>query len=453
MTMVVFAGPTVPLKACRRVLDATYLPPVSQGDVYRVAIQAPRAIGIVDGFFERVPAVWHKEILWAMARGIHVFGAASMGALRAAELAPFGMVGVGAIFEAYRDGRLEDDDEVAIVHSDADSGYAAISTAMVDIRATLAAAAAAGVIDAVTHQRLIAIGKSLFYPDRSYQRLVQEARTREAPPAQIDALERWLPANRISQKREDALAMLRRMAEWQAMPPAPLEVKYHFEHTDVWEQVVNRNGRQMAAGLHRAPEQALLEELRLDRDAYERASDGALARTLALAEAEGQDVQPDAALIEQAVTGLRRTHALVEADALARWIELQDLDMPGFGEFIAREARIGWVRTMHGAEVARHLPDWLRAAGRYRKIAERAREKRHWLAAHGLENASLANARLDEITLLRWFFEERRGEPVPARLDLHAHAIGFRNRAAFVQAVLREYYFATRPGATALDPS
>ena len=71
------------------------------------------AIGIIDGYFENIPSVWHKEILWAMSQGIHVFGSASMGALRAAELAPFGMEGVGAIFEAYRDGWLEDDDEVA----------------------------------------------------------------------------------------------------------------------------------------------------------------------------------------------------------------------------------------------------------------------------------------------------------------------------------------------------
>ena len=80
MSIIVFVGPTVPVETCRQVLDATYLPPVSQGDVYRAALDRPRAIGIIDGFFERVPAVWHKEILWAMARGIHVFGAASMGA-------------------------------------------------------------------------------------------------------------------------------------------------------------------------------------------------------------------------------------------------------------------------------------------------------------------------------------------------------------------------------------
>ena len=107
MSTCVFLGPTLPTAEVAGILDATCLPPVQLGDVYRVvARHRPRAIGIVDGYFQWAPAVWHKEILWAICQGVHVFGAASMGALRAAELAPFGMQGVGRIFEAYRDGSL-----------------------------------------------------------------------------------------------------------------------------------------------------------------------------------------------------------------------------------------------------------------------------------------------------------------------------------------------------------
>ena len=116
MSIVVFAGPTVPAARIRDRLDAVVLPPAAVGDVLRATGRAPRAIALIDGVFERVLPVWHKEILWAMARGVHVFGAASMGALRAAELHAFGMVGVGRIFEGYRDGALEADDEVAVLH-------------------------------------------------------------------------------------------------------------------------------------------------------------------------------------------------------------------------------------------------------------------------------------------------------------------------------------------------
>src|SRR5262245_31018092 len=136
MTTCVFTGPTLPVSDARSMLDAVYLPPVQQGDVYRaVAQHRPRALGIIDGYFQHVPSVWHKEILWAMAEGIHVFGSASMGALRAAELAAFGMRGIGRIFaayrtgvfEPYREGGFEDEDEVAIVHGPADGGYASLS--------------------------------------------------------------------------------------------------------------------------------------------------------------------------------------------------------------------------------------------------------------------------------------------------------------------------------------
>ena len=51
-----------------------------------------------------------------MQAGIHVYGAASIGALRAAELDAFGMRGIGRIYEDFREGVLEDDDEVAVLH-------------------------------------------------------------------------------------------------------------------------------------------------------------------------------------------------------------------------------------------------------------------------------------------------------------------------------------------------
>ncbi len=105
MNVIVFTGPTLSASDARKELEALYLPPAAQGDVYRAARTRPVAIGIIDGVFDQVPSVWHKEILWAMSQGIHVFGSASMGALRAAEIAAFGMTGVGEIFRGIRTAR------------------------------------------------------------------------------------------------------------------------------------------------------------------------------------------------------------------------------------------------------------------------------------------------------------------------------------------------------------
>ena len=237
MSCFVFTGPTLSPEEAEAELDATFLPPVSQGDVYRVTLESPAAIGIIDGYFEQVPAVWHKEILWAMTRGIHVFGSASMGALRAAELEPFGMEGAGVIFEAYRDGVLTDDDEVAVRHGPAELKYIAVSEAMVNIRATLASAETTRVISAATRKTLEVIAKSLYYAERSYPAILAATVHHELPESEIDAFRAWLPTGRINQKRLDAQEMLRKMRSYLAADPGPKRVDYAFEHTDMWEGV------------------------------------------------------------------------------------------------------------------------------------------------------------------------------------------------------------------------
>jgi len=238
MTMVVFSGPTLSATTIERAGDMVCLPPAARGDVYRAARHRPFAIGLIDGYFEAVPSVWHKEILWAMAEGVHVFGSASMGALRAAELAPFGMAGVGWIFDAYRDGRLEDDDEVAVLHGPPETGYLPLSEAMVNIRRSLERALAEEVIGAATARSLTDLAKATFYKERRHDRLLADGRAAGLPTAELDALAAWLPAGRIDQKRADALAMLEQMRRERAAGPWPKVVSWSFEHTWMWQQVV-----------------------------------------------------------------------------------------------------------------------------------------------------------------------------------------------------------------------
>ncbi|HEX3343019.1 MAG TPA: TfuA-like protein [Polyangiaceae bacterium] len=233
MTKVVFTGPTLSAGDAREALDAVVLPPAAQGDVYRVASrQKPAAIGLVDGYFDTLPAVWHKEILWALREGIAVFGGGSMGALRAAELAGFGMRGVGDVFEAFAGGRLEDDDEVALAHETAERGYRALSEPMVNVRATLAAATAAGIVGEATRAGLVERVKALFYPDRTYARMLAEARAAGVIDDEVDRLAAWLPSGRVDVKRADALSMLRAMRD-DAPPAEP--PRFHFEETSYWE--------------------------------------------------------------------------------------------------------------------------------------------------------------------------------------------------------------------------
>ena len=237
MTTVAFLGPSLPQDDARDLTDAILLPPARRGDIVAaIAQHDPETILIVDGYFEQVPSVWHKEILWALEQGRTVAGAASMGALRAAELAQFGMIGVGRIFEAYATGRFdpfddpfEDDDEVAVLHGPAETGYAA-TEAMVDVRASLAAARDA---ERITTDEMLAIAasaKSLFYKRRTWASVLAAA---DGIPADTrETLRNWLKDNRILQKRLDATELLRQSAARELVADIP---PFRFERTLLWE--------------------------------------------------------------------------------------------------------------------------------------------------------------------------------------------------------------------------
>jgi hypothetical protein len=238
MNVIVFLGPTLPRDAARSLLEATYLPPASQGDVYRAARTSPFAIGLIDGYFDALPAVWHKEILWAMAQGVHVFGASSMGALRAAELDSYGMIGVGQVYASLRAGELEDDDEVAIVHGDASTGYRGLSEAMVNIRSTLRVARESGAIGQDAHDALVMLAKSTFYPERGYPGLLSAAGQAGISPHELSRLRDFLPSGRVDVKSADARALLSTMSACCARDEKPAPVKYRFASTDRWERLV-----------------------------------------------------------------------------------------------------------------------------------------------------------------------------------------------------------------------
>jgi hypothetical protein len=240
MKAVIFAGPSLPPDArgdCGG-LDIDWRPPVRQGELYRAALGRPAVIGVIDGYFEATPTVWHKEILWAMAQGIHVYGAASIGALRAAELDAFGMKGIGRIYQDFRDGVLEDDDEVAVLHGPAELGYPALTEAMVNIRATLAAAARACVITVALAEALTGTAKAMFYKDRTYDAVLESAAS--LPDRSLGDFVDWLAAGRVDQKRLDASALLAAVRAQISAGTPPLRVSYEFADTVAWQTARRR---------------------------------------------------------------------------------------------------------------------------------------------------------------------------------------------------------------------
>ncbi len=391
---VVFLGPTLSHDEARSRLDATFLPPAGQGDVLRAAKEQPFAIAIIDGYFERVPAVWHKEILWALSRGIHVYGAASMGALRAAELARFGMKGVGEIFESFQAGALEDDDEVAVAHGDASTRYRAISEAMVNVRATLRRAEEAGVIGPETSRRFERLAKTTFYPDRSYPRLFALALKEGIPASTVQDLSSFVAAHRVDQKRSDALALLDAVAACCRESAPPQRATFSLAHTAAWDAVVDWAAAQppLLGGQAGVPAELVAAEVRLL---------GPSGRWLL-------------------ATGLNRAVAAASA------------------------ADLRWLRDRYKHAVDRHVVDELRLTDDYTRLAARAGRKQDALAAAGLDDPRLEDAGVDSAALFAWYFEQRLGSTVPVDLDGFLNEVGLADRGALQREALRELLYVGR---------
>lgn len=251
-TAIIFCGPTLPVSAIEEKLGAELdqhnqimidagralrvMPPAAEGSILSVLPLRPKAIGIVDGYFESVPSVWHKEILYAMSSGVHVLGASSMGALRAAELSAFGMEGIGAVFRFFLDGTLEDDDEVAIAHGPAEIGYPLLSEAMVNIRRNLDDACRQSIISSNERLMLLSIAKDIHYKLRTYSRILEFATQQGMSGEQAEKFRRWLQSGRRDQKLIDALELVDALIEKLDYSVDNKKVLYCFDNTVIWEK-------------------------------------------------------------------------------------------------------------------------------------------------------------------------------------------------------------------------
>jgi hypothetical protein len=386
---VVFVGPTLSSDEVRAVLPhAEVRPPVACGDVLRIARGTPAIIAIIDGLFEHSLPVWHKEILWALSRGFRVYGAGSMGALRAAELAAFGMIGVGQIFAWYRDGVLEDDDEVAIAHEDAGGSHRARSDAMVNVRATVARAVHCGVLDASAAATLTAFVKSTPYPQRDLRRALREA---ELPHPARAGFAAWLDDNGIvDQKRADAQELLARIAH-EPSRVMPGSGGFGFSYTEVFHELqrsVDAPGsRRSSSAVEAVSAHDLFEELQL--------------------------------------RGADEFHACWRATverALTRALALPDGD-----------------EGVHEAAL-RELTSVLHDRGVHQALASRAAEKSALLASEARPAVSRAPAEL-----VAWHFAVI-GRAVPEDLDAYARSVGFSDQEGLIVAIARERWYLDRRG-------
>ncbi|MFE9687442.1 TfuA-like protein [Streptomyces sp. NPDC006285] len=202
----IFVGPTLTSEDLEQFsVIAVLHPPIRHGDLLTLPLEESDTIVILDGLYHQTTALRHKEILYVLGKGVRVIGAGSIGALRASELDGLGMIGVGDVYRAYRDGLIEGDDEVAVAHAPSGS-WSALNLPLVNVRKMILSACSEGIVTTEQGTRLLEEFRSIFYPQRSAQAVTHRAR--QAGQSQFAA---WLETkltydrNFCNQKRVDAL--------------------------------------------------------------------------------------------------------------------------------------------------------------------------------------------------------------------------------------------------------
>jgi len=236
----VFSGPSLPATDVPAVLPgAISHPPVRHGDLLSAPIGAGDRVVVLDGVFLQSASVRHKEICELLAAGVEVWGAASMGALRAAELGPQGMRGAGTVYRLFDAGLLERDDEVALVHTEPDDGCRALTVALVSVRMLVRRMRRNRLLTATEEATLVAAAECTSFSDRSWRHVLDTAdglsdRARRAVEAAVTR-----PAATWDVKVRDAVRLLRRLARCPgpspgaAEPPTP-----RTNHVERWRRRV-----------------------------------------------------------------------------------------------------------------------------------------------------------------------------------------------------------------------
>ena len=382
MPVTVFVGPSLPAEECRALLpQASLRPPAEQGDLLHACdADGADVLVLVDGTFHQNLSVWHSEVCYLLSRGVTIFGASSMGALRATETETFGMIGVGTIFEWYRDGVVVADDEVALVHGDADSGYRNLSIPLVNIRASLQAAVADQRLGKRSAELVIRSAAALYYPNRHILTIVERCRAAGMSALTARRVTAALGEHLVDQKQLDARACLERVnaflrGDWQP----PQRPKFDFTRSSVFETLYNLDRR--VPEHDRIRLQEVGEFAALHHPDHVDIRTAALNRELVVFLGMLIGIKPSPEEISAEALRFRSTQHLATDGDLATWLKANALGETDLGEYLAQEVVCRtlrtWIAFARGFDRGlKPVLDELRRRGVFPLLAEQAAEEK-----------------------------------------------------------------------------
>ncbi len=213
--IIIYLGPSLPLEEAKYILSSDkkrkviYAPPIRRGDIPKAVSEGFDVIGIIDGVFFRESAVSPRELMEVLKSGVKIYGASSMGALRASELDRYGMIGVGKIYQWYRDRTLNSDEEVALSFDSEE--FIPISEPLVNIRETIKKAINENIISPEESEILFKSAKSLYFPERRWDKIIENSE--KTLGNKLSNFSLFVKNNRVDIKKEDAILLLKKIDE------------------------------------------------------------------------------------------------------------------------------------------------------------------------------------------------------------------------------------------------
>ncbi len=177
-----YLGLSLDKESALKILPNAYIaPPIRRGNLVQDIKNGIGVIIIIDGTFHQNLAVAPDEIRDALCCGVKVYGASSMGAMRASELQDFGMIGYGRIFDHIVASTAFRDDFLAQVFSNDDGKITKLSYPYIDFHMNILELERRKLITVRELTKLLAIYANIYYADRCWPAL-RNALCRDSPP-------------------------------------------------------------------------------------------------------------------------------------------------------------------------------------------------------------------------------------------------------------------------------
>jgi hypothetical protein len=390
MIATVFCGPSIPRGEARALAPSVvFRPPAAQGDLLTaVERDGAEVLGLIDGTFHQSLSVWHNEVCYLLSRGISIYGASSMGALRAVETNRYGMVGIGTVFRWYLDGSISGDDEVALLHADESVDFRPLSIPMVNIRASLAAAVQSGKMLQSTAARVLQISASLFYADRLLPVILERCYDAGLEEACLPSVRQALSAEYVDVKRADAVELLSRISAIveggveRDRPPV-----FEFKRSSLFETLYNVD-RNITIRDGEISLERIAEHFALYSPDYDKIRKDAINRSIAIYLGYLMEITPTQADIDDEEHRFTQDRKLNSAGDLQNWLRrnafsYEDLRFYLREECIYRKLEDWVVKSRPFDRGCKRLLDELRLNGTFAFWASEAYEKAVIVDAYG----------------------------------------------------------------------